>query len=107
MFRAFRVFRGSSPPSSLPLDCRPLQSVPALPSPLFSLLPTLDCRPLQSVPALPSPLSSLLPTSRDSEAPYFGFFVYFVVTRRLPVCKRKKTENPKISWLEVNIWGGL
>lgn len=72
-----------------------------------SLLPTLDCRPLQSVHALSSPLSSLLPTSRDSEAPYFGFFVYFVVTRRLPVCKRKKTENPKISWLEVNIWGGL
>ena len=37
------------------------RAILALPSSPSSLLPTLDCRPLQSVHELPSPLFSLLP----------------------------------------------
>ena len=65
-----RPFSRASPvceshsPSSL-LDGRPLQSAHALPSPLFSLLPTFDGRPLQSDHALPSSPFSLLSMKED------------------------------------------
>ena len=60
-----------------------------------SLLPTLDCRPLQSVPALPSPPSSLLPTFVIQKPLISRLFRVFRSYIRLPVCKRGKKQKTR------------